>query len=178
MHADPAPARLDAAIAILDRVAVTLGRGIVDPEKTVAVRPGAGATCPRLDAKQVVQQCRHELVVQVFAIRRLDVERDNADAAFRVRVAEDLDAVLVPPALHRACREFVLPAVDRIHADTVLDLEHERRFHRLKYAGRAGFLAFLDILDEVLVGLTDVVNRTAGTDAGWQLAVVNPLVEY
>jgi hypothetical protein len=178
VQADPAPAGLDAAEALVDPLAVLLRLVVADAQQAMAVGSGAGAAGPRLDAEQVVQQRGDELRMQVAPARALQVERDDADAPCGVGVAEDLDARVLAPAVEGAVQQFALAALDGLDADGVLDLEGQPGLEDLQHAGRAGLFALLDVGDEVLAVRADVVDRAAGADAGRQLGVVDAPVEH
>jgi hypothetical protein len=80
-----------AAICLVDEPA---GLG-VDPEQTMPVRPGAGASAPGLDAEQVVEQGDHEVVVEVAGGAEMvlggpDHERDDREP-LGLGVAQDPD---------------------------------------------------------------------------------------
>src|SRR5690606_36893926 len=65
VEVDPHPSRLDALTAAHD-LALELLRGLeVDAEEAVAIGTGAGAAGARLDPEEIVQQARHEIVVEV-----------------------------------------------------------------------------------------------------------------
>ena len=57
-------------------------------QQSMAVGAGARTAAAGLDAEQVIKQGRRELVVQVFAVRSPDIERDNSDTLLRVRVSQ------------------------------------------------------------------------------------------
>ena len=97
----------------------------------MTVGAGAGTAGARLDAEQVVEQHGQQLVMQVFAARVPNIERDDADPAFRVRIAENLDIVVLPPAPERAPGVLELAFVNHVGANGVLDLEHEPRLECL-----------------------------------------------
>ncbi len=66
----------------------------------------------------------------------------------------------------------------RSDADRALEVHRERRLHRLQHARRAGFLAFFDVDDEILVVRTHVIDRAATRHARRQVALVQALVEH
>ena len=116
-------------------------------------------------------------MVQIVALVVTHVERHDADAFFGVRVAENFDILVAGPTRQRALGQFDLAGVNDVGADTILDLEYQCGFQGLQHTGRTGLLAFLDVLDEVLVAHADVIDCAAGADTRRQAAIVDALVE-
>ena len=177
VKADPAPAGLDAAVPPGDDAAELPGPLVVDAQQLVPVGPRAGAAGPALDAEQVVEEGGDEPRVEIVVAAPPQVERDDADAPRRVRVAQQLDAGVASPARQRLGGHLQLQRLDDLHTDRRLHLECERRLDGLEDTGGARALPRLDVPHEVVVGRADVVHGAAPRDAGGELGVVAPLVE-
>ena len=71
---NPAPARLHAAMAFLNDIAIALGCIEIDIQQAMPVRTCAGTTGARLDAEQIIEQRRNKLVVQVMPVIVSNIE--------------------------------------------------------------------------------------------------------
>ena len=158
--------------------AIFLGRVVVDIEQAVAVRTEAQEQ-PARDwmPKRSLSRPSGTCGAGTCRPSSFHVERDDADAA----AGSGLPSTSI---FSFAAQLFIARPVSScsralITSTPTLSLIWKTRpaFERLQDARRAGFLAFLDAADEVLVGHADVVDRAAGADAGRQVAVVDPFVE-
>src|SRR5437868_12918119 len=87
-------------------------------------------------------------------------KRDDGEPV-EVRVAEDLQAGIAAPALHRAPDQRLLAAADLGRADGLLQLEDETRPDRLHDPRRAALLAMLDLSQVVVLRRIDISDRAA-----------------
>src|ERR1700744_2059243 len=98
--------------------------GSVDTEQPVPVRPRAGTAAARLDAEQVVQQRYHEVVVQVAPLAVADQQRHDRQPPGPL-AAEDLDLRVAAPAAQGATPHALLPGLDQVRPDRLLEAENE-----------------------------------------------------
>ena len=135
----------------------------------MAVRPGARATAPRLHAEQVVEHRDDEVVVQVAPARPAHHERHDRQPV-RVEVAEDLDVRVGTPGLDRPPQEVLLVRADHVHAHGLLEVEHQAGPDGLHDRRGAALLPVGGVVDVVVVGRVDVVDRAAARHGRYPVA--------
>src|SRR6266545_2135580 len=159
-EADAYPAGFDPLAAGKDLPLETVRALDVDAEQAVAVRAGARATAPGLDAEQVVEQRHHEVVVQVPAAWPADHEGHDRQP-LGVEVAQDLDVRVGTPRVDRPAQQVLLPGADQVGADRLLELEHQARPDRVDDRRRAALLALRRVGDVVVLGRVHIVDGAA-----------------
>ena len=116
--------------------------------------------------------------MQVATTVIANIERHDSDPARSIRVAENLDVVIVAPTGQRPARQLVLTLFDNVNTDSILDFKYQARLECLQHTRRTGFLTLFDATNEVLILGPHVIHRAAGTHTRWQISVVDALVEH